>query len=113
MAEAQRHADELLALRARLAFHSGHTDEARALLDQLAGAHDHLACQEQIRLDVLRNQLLLLDGKQDEGMRGLRALAEQAQPSAAMTASSGTARTGYRCGPSFWRAGGYGPTYNS
>lgn len=52
---------------------------AGALLDQLADAHDHLAYQEQIRLDVLRNQLLLLDGKQEEGMRGLRTLAEQAQ----------------------------------
>ncbi|MGV9385953.1 helix-turn-helix domain-containing protein [Nonomuraea sp. NPDC003707] len=70
---------ELLALRARLAFHTGHTDEARALLDRLADAHDHLDYQEQIRLDVLRNQLLLLGGKQDEGMRGLRTLAEQAQ----------------------------------
>jgi tetratricopeptide (TPR) repeat protein len=70
---------ELLALRARLAMHTGHAAEARALLDQLYRLDPLLPYQDRIGLDVLRNQLLLLDGARDEAVTGLRGLAEQAQ----------------------------------
>lgn len=70
---------ELLALRAHLAMHTGHSAEARALLDQLDRLDPLLPYQDRIQLDVLRNRLLLLDGARDEAVAGLRGLAEQAQ----------------------------------
>ncbi|MEV0228262.1 helix-turn-helix domain-containing protein [Nonomuraea sp. NPDC050786] len=75
---------QLLAVRARIAVITGRADEARALLDRLTGFDDLLPYQERIRLDVLRNRVLLLEGEQDPALAGLRKLAEQAQQSGNM-----------------------------
>ncbi|MQY32204.1 hypothetical protein SRB17_01470 [Streptomyces sp. RB17] len=70
---------QLLALRARLAVHQDRPAEARALLDQLEGFDDVTSYQEQVRLDMLRNRVLLMEGNREEAITGLRGLAEQAQ----------------------------------
>jgi hypothetical protein len=75
---------QLLAVRARIAVTTGRLDEARAVLDQLVGFDDLLPYQERIRLDVLRNRVLLLEGEQAAALDGLRKLAEQAQQSGNM-----------------------------
>ncbi|MFE6161667.1 helix-turn-helix domain-containing protein [Streptomyces sp. NPDC056486] len=75
---------ELIAVRARIAVVTCRPDEARALLDQLAHFDDLLPYQERIRLDVLRNRVLLQEGEQASALAGLRELAEQAQQSGNM-----------------------------
>ncbi|MET9551382.1 helix-turn-helix transcriptional regulator [Streptomyces sp. NPDC006645] len=75
---------ELLAVRARIAVITGRPDEARAALDQLVGFDDRLTFQDRIRLDVLRNRVLLLEGEQAPALAGLRELAERAQQSGNM-----------------------------
>ncbi|MGW2145365.1 hypothetical protein ACWCOT_13740 [Nonomuraea bangladeshensis] len=75
---------QLLAVRARIAVLTGDLDEARTVLDRLTGFDDLLTYQERMRLDVLRNRVLLLEGEQDTALAGLRKLAEQAQQSGNM-----------------------------
>ncbi|MEU1720382.1 helix-turn-helix transcriptional regulator [Nonomuraea sp. NPDC005692] len=75
---------QLLAVRARIAVLTGDLDEARTVLDRLTGFDDLLTYQERMRLDVLRNRVLLLEGEQDTALAGLRRLAEQAQQSGNM-----------------------------
>ncbi|MFI7105012.1 helix-turn-helix domain-containing protein [Nonomuraea sp. NPDC050227] len=75
---------QLLAVRARIAVLAGDLDEARTVLDRLTGFDDLLTYQERMRLDVLRNRVLLLEGEQDAALAGLRKLAEQAQQSGNM-----------------------------
>ncbi|MEU5867258.1 helix-turn-helix transcriptional regulator [Nonomuraea sp. NPDC047529] len=75
---------QLLAVRARIAVLAGDLDEARTVLDRLTGFDDLLTYQERMRLDVLRNRVLLLEGEQDTALAGLRKLAEQAQQSGNM-----------------------------
>lgn len=75
---------ELLAVRARIALSTGRADEARLILDQLVGFDDLLTYQDRLRLDVLRNRVLLVEGKQAAALDGLRELAEQAQQSGNM-----------------------------
>ncbi|MEZ7130470.1 hypothetical protein ACBR40_34500 [Nonomuraea sp. AD125B] len=70
---------QLLAVRARIAVLTGDLDEARTVLDRLTGFDDLLTYQERMRLDVLRNRVLLLEGEQDTALAGLRKLAKQAQ----------------------------------
>ncbi|MEV3978181.1 helix-turn-helix transcriptional regulator [Nonomuraea sp. NPDC049758] len=75
---------QLLAVRARIAVLAGDLVEARTVLDRLTGFDDLLPYQERMRLDVLRNRVLLLEGEQDTALAGLRKLAEQAQQSGNM-----------------------------
>ncbi|MDR8413556.1 helix-turn-helix domain-containing protein [Nonomuraea sp. 3-1Str] len=75
---------QLLAVRARIAVLTGDLDEARTVLDRLTGFDDLLTYQERMRLDVLRNRVLLLEGEQDTALAGLRKFAEQAQQSGNM-----------------------------
>ncbi|MFF0769857.1 helix-turn-helix domain-containing protein [Nonomuraea wenchangensis] len=75
---------QLLAVRARIAVLTGDIEEARTVLDRLVGFDDLLTYQERMRLDVLRNRVLLLEGEQDAALAGLRKLAEQAQQSGNM-----------------------------
>ncbi|GAA2014390.1 hypothetical protein GCM10009839_06630 [Catenulispora yoronensis] len=72
----------LTVLRARIAFQEDRTEEARGLLAGLDGAELFMPYRQQVELEVLRNQLLLLDGRSEEGMAGLRALAQHAQDGA-------------------------------
>ena len=75
---------QLPALRARMSALEDRPVEARALLDQLDGFDDMLSYQDRVRLDVLRNQVLLMEGEHEAGIAGLRALAEQAQTGGSM-----------------------------
>lgn len=74
------HRQELLSLKARLAFATGDFDAARAHVTALdAGNPPRLAFHDAFRLDQLRLRLQILDGQLAAGVSGLRALAQQAQ----------------------------------
>lgn len=75
---------ELLALRAQLAMAEGRQADARTLLERLDGIDLRISFQLRIELDVLRNRILIEDGSREEGLAGLRTLAEQAQQSTNM-----------------------------
>lgn len=72
---------ELIALKADLAFLTAQYDDARALLGELALEEPRMTYRDRVRLDILRYQLRILSGD-DGGVQGLRALAEQAQADA-------------------------------
>ncbi|OIJ68225.1 helix-turn-helix domain-containing protein [Streptomyces mangrovisoli] len=72
---------ELTQLKADLAFLTGRYDDARSLLGELARDELRMTYRDRVRLDVLRHQLRALAGD-ESGIRGLRALAEQAQQDA-------------------------------
>ncbi|MET7685496.1 helix-turn-helix domain-containing protein [Streptomyces sp. NPDC005423] len=72
---------ELTALKADLAFLTSRYDDARTLLGELALEEPRMTYRDRVRLDILRHQLRILSGD-DSGVRGLRALAEQAQTDA-------------------------------
>ncbi|MBB4941164.1 transcriptional regulator with XRE-family HTH domain [Streptosporangium album] len=72
---------QLMSLQAHIAVQEGRVTDARALLDQLGGTDLRMHYRERAELDILRNRLLLLEGKDEEGMAGLRRLAQQAQES--------------------------------
>ncbi|MFJ7208394.1 helix-turn-helix domain-containing protein [Streptomyces sp. NPDC098789] len=72
---------DLTALKADLAFATARYDDARALLGELAGDAPRMTYRDQVRLEMLRHQLLILGGD-PAGIQGLRALAQQAQEDA-------------------------------
>ncbi|MFE9454447.1 helix-turn-helix domain-containing protein [Streptomyces sp. NPDC006739] len=72
---------QLIALKADLAFVTARYDDARALLGELARAENRMTYRERVQMDILRHQLCIRSGD-DSGIRGLRALAEQAQADA-------------------------------
>jgi transcriptional regulator with XRE-family HTH domain len=73
------HKQQLLALRAQLAFEDGRTDDARALCEQVDETVLLLSFRDRVRFQMLRNRLLILDGRFDAGVRGLQELAQEAQ----------------------------------
>jgi tetratricopeptide (TPR) repeat protein len=72
---------ELTALKADLAFLTGRYDDARVLLAELAEVEPRMTYRDRVRLDILRQQLLIRSGDVS-GVQGLRVLAEQAQADA-------------------------------
>lgn len=72
---------DLTALKADLAFATGRYDDARALLGDLAGDEPRMTYRDRVRLEILRQQLLILGGDAS-GVDGLRTLAQQAQADA-------------------------------
>ncbi|WP_327260173.1 helix-turn-helix domain-containing protein [Streptomyces sp. NBC_01232] len=72
---------DLTALKADLAFATGRYDDARALLGELAADRPRMTYRGQVRQEILRHQLMILDGD-PAGVPGLRALAQQAQEDA-------------------------------
>ncbi|MGW7264557.1 helix-turn-helix domain-containing protein [Streptomyces sp. NPDC054842] len=72
---------ELTALKADLAFLTARYDEARVLLGELAEVEPRMTYRDRVRLDILRQQLLIRSGD-SSGVQGLRVLAEQAQADA-------------------------------
>ncbi|MFE1288229.1 helix-turn-helix domain-containing protein [Streptomyces sp. NPDC058751] len=72
---------DLLALKADVAFFRARYDEARDLLGELAGMELRMSYRDRVRLDILRNQLRIRSGDLG-GIQGLRDLAEQAQAGA-------------------------------
>lgn len=72
----------VMSLRAEIAFQRGELGQARELLDRLDSAELRMSHREQVRLEILRHQLLIANGREREGLAGLRALAQQAQEEA-------------------------------
>lgn len=70
---------ELLSLRADIAFQGGRFADARTLLDRVRRLDPHMTYRNRVRLDVLDSQLLIVEGEEQEGLRRMRAIAEEAQ----------------------------------
>ncbi|MFD3722344.1 helix-turn-helix domain-containing protein [Streptomyces sp. NPDC058674] len=72
---------DLTAVKADLAFATGRHDEARTLVAALSADRSRMTYRGQVRLEILRHQLMILAGD-PQGAQGLRALAQQAQQDA-------------------------------
>ncbi|MEW2620504.1 helix-turn-helix domain-containing protein [Streptomyces sp. NPDC048106] len=75
------HQRELLLLQCQLAFYEGRFDDARALSDRLGEHPDGLAVRDQLRLDVLRNQIEIVAGDHSTAVARLEGIAKEAQRS--------------------------------
>jgi transcriptional regulator with XRE-family HTH domain len=73
------HRQQLLAVRAQLAFEEGRFADARTLFDALDGQPLLLSFRDRVRAHALRGQLLIVEGQVDAGTRVLQELATQAQ----------------------------------
>ncbi|MBT2677297.1 helix-turn-helix domain-containing protein [Streptomyces sp. SD31] len=73
------HHQEMLTLRVHLAFEEGRYADARAAHDELVLDDLRLTYRDRIRLDMLHNRLLILEGHAQQGVQQLRELAERAQ----------------------------------
>lgn len=74
----QLHQYEFIALQAHLAFHEGRTTEAGRLYTQVKRSDIRLSFRDRVRIDILGSQLLILDGKFEEGIHNLKTLAKEA-----------------------------------
>jgi transcriptional regulator with XRE-family HTH domain len=70
---------ELLTLQTHLAFHEGRYTDARKLYDELNRDEPRLTYRDQVRLHILDSRLMILEGREQEGIRRLKELGEQAQ----------------------------------
>ncbi|MFF1381838.1 helix-turn-helix domain-containing protein [Streptomyces sp. NPDC058308] len=70
---------ELLTLRAHLAFEQGDHAQARAHLAKLHEDELWLTYRDRVRLGVLEGRLLILEGDMQEGLRRLKELGEEAR----------------------------------
>ncbi|WP_055715984.1 helix-turn-helix domain-containing protein [Streptomyces torulosus] len=70
---------ELLTLQTHLAFEEGRYADARALHDQLHSDELRLTYRDQVRLHILDARLMLLEGREAEGIHRLKELGEQAR----------------------------------
>ncbi|MER6214330.1 helix-turn-helix domain-containing protein [Streptomyces sp. NPDC001674] len=70
---------ELLTLKAHLAFEQQRYEDARALLDELHSDELWLTYRDRIRLGVLDGRLLILEGRLDEGLAQLKELGDEAR----------------------------------
>ncbi|MGW3360523.1 helix-turn-helix domain-containing protein [Streptomyces bungoensis] len=70
---------EVLSLRADIAFQAGRFADARTLLDRVRRNDPRMTYRNRVRLDVLDSRLLIIEGEEQEGLRRMRALAEEAQ----------------------------------
>lgn len=70
---------ELLAVEARLAFQQGRYQDARTTYDELGAQELRLPYQDRIALGVLDSRLLILEGREAQGVARLRELGEQAR----------------------------------
>ncbi|CAM5645507.1 hypothetical protein SPURM210S_01817 [Streptomyces purpurascens] len=70
---------ELLTLQTHLAFHEGRYTDARQLYDELNRDELLVTYRDQVRLRILNSRLMILEGREQEGIRHLKELGEQAQ----------------------------------
>ncbi|MEW1654200.1 MULTISPECIES: helix-turn-helix domain-containing protein [unclassified Streptomyces] len=70
---------ELLTLQTHLAFEEGRYPDARTALDELSGHELRLSYRDRIRLHILDCRLMLLEGHEEEAIRRLKELGEQAR----------------------------------
>lgn len=73
------HRQQLMTLRAQLAFQEGRVEDARALCAEIDQQELLLSYRDRLRYRMLCGQLLILDGQVDAGTKLLKELAEQAQ----------------------------------
>ena len=73
------HRQEMLFLRAELAYAQGRFGDARQLCGQFDGLEPRLSFRDQIRMEALRGRLQILDGDREAGVQQLHRLARQAQ----------------------------------
>ncbi|MUN36807.1 MULTISPECIES: helix-turn-helix transcriptional regulator [Actinomadura] len=73
------HRQQLVTLRAHLAFEEGRIEDARTLCARIDEAGLRLSFRDRVRFQALRGQLAILRGDVEEGTRTLNELAEQAQ----------------------------------
>ncbi|WP_424868130.1 helix-turn-helix domain-containing protein [Streptomyces sp. SAI-229] len=76
------HQNELLLLRSQLAFYEGRFAEARELCDRLDEHPDGISMRDQLRLEVLRNQVAIIEGDHTAAVADLERIAKDAQLSA-------------------------------
>ncbi|MFD7322557.1 helix-turn-helix domain-containing protein [Streptomyces sp. NPDC059875] len=69
---------ELISLKADLAFREGRYMDARSLLGRIDQSGLLMSYRDQVRLDVLDNRLRIVEGREEEGLRGMQRLAQQA-----------------------------------
>ncbi|NUP41851.1 MAG: helix-turn-helix domain-containing protein [Streptomyces sp.] len=70
---------ELLTLQTHLAFEQGRYADARSLHDQLHRDELRLTHRDRVRLQMLDSRLMLLEGREAEGIRRLKELGEEAR----------------------------------
>jgi tetratricopeptide (TPR) repeat protein len=75
------HQRELLFLQCQLAFYEGRFDDARTLSGRLGDGPEGLDVRDQLRLDVLRNQIEIVRGDHAAAVAGLERIAKEAQRS--------------------------------
>lgn len=75
------HQRELLLLQCQLAFCEGRFDDARALSERLGDSPQGLGVRDQLRLDVLRNQIEIVRGDHATAVADLERIAKEAQRS--------------------------------
>lgn len=75
------HRREVLFLQCQLAFHEGRYDEAREFSDQVGAGTKGMGLREQVRLDILRNQLAIIDGDRASAVVAMERIAKKAQES--------------------------------
>lgn len=73
------HRQELLVLKAHLAFQQGDLTLAEGLCEQLTDALPQLTFRDRIRLEVLAHQIRILEGDREAGVRRVEELALEAQ----------------------------------
>lgn len=76
------HQRELLLVQSQLAFHEGRFADARRLCDHLGERPDGISVRDQLRLDVLRDQIAIIEGDHTAAVADLERLANEAQRSA-------------------------------
>ncbi|MFF3209722.1 helix-turn-helix domain-containing protein [Streptomyces sp. NPDC002886] len=84
---------EVTALKAEIAFLGGRFADARTLLDRVRGADAKTTYRDRVRLDMLDSRLLIVEGREDEGLARMRELAEEAQASASIDLAADIWRT--------------------
>ncbi|MFE4536900.1 helix-turn-helix domain-containing protein [Streptomyces scopuliridis] len=70
---------EVTFLKAEIAFQRGQFADSRALLDRVRGTDPHMTYRNRVRLEILDSRLLIIEGQEQEGLKRMRALAEEAQ----------------------------------
>ncbi|MEU2800763.1 MULTISPECIES: helix-turn-helix domain-containing protein [unclassified Streptomyces] len=70
---------EVSFIKAEIAFQRGRFADARVLLDQVRATEPRMTYRNRVRLEILDSRLLVIEGREQEGLERMRALAEEAQ----------------------------------
>ncbi len=75
---------EVTFIKAEIAFQRGRFADARVLLDRVRAADPRMTYRNRVRLEILDSRLLIIEGRDQEGLERMRALAEEAQAAASI-----------------------------